>query len=73
MHRTTPYSSTDVSLAELKFGRKLLTSLPGVDENKEGDLEVRDRNSVSKEKGKVYNDQKRKAKTNEIKDGDQVL
>lgn len=73
MHRTTPYSSTDVSLAELMFGRKLLTSLPGVDENKEGDLEVRDRNSVSKEKGKVYNDQTRKAKTNEIKDGDQVL
>ena len=55
------------------FGRKLLTSLPGVDENKEGDLEVRDKNSVAKEKGKVYNDQKSKAKTSEIKEGDQVL
>lgn len=73
MYRTTPHSTTGVSLAELMFGRKLLTSLPGVDENKEGDLEARDSNRVAKEKGKVYNDQKRKAKRSKIKEGDQVL
>ena len=73
MYRTTPHSTTGVSLAELIFGRKLLTNLPGVDENKEGDLEVRDSNRVAKEKGKVYNDQKLKAKRSKIKEGDQVL
>lgn len=55
------------------FSRKLCTRLPGLEQNTEGDLEVRDRDSEAKEKGKVYIHQKHKAKTSDIKEGDQVL
>ena len=52
MYRTTPHSTTSVSPPELMFSCKLRTRLPGLDQNIEGDLELRDR---SKRKGKgVY-------------------
>ena len=73
MYKTTPHSTTGVSPPELMFSRKLRTRLPGLEQNTEGDLELRDRDSEAKEKGKVYIEQNRKAKTTEIKEGDQVL
>ena len=54
MYRTTPCSTTGVSPPELMFSRKLRTRPPGLAQNTEGDLELRDRDSEAKEKGKVY-------------------
>ena len=73
MYRTTPHSTTGVSPAELMFGRKLRTRLPGIEENTVEDLEVKDRDSGAKEKGKIYIEKRRQAKTSEIKEGDLVL
>lgn len=73
MYRTTPHSTTGVSPPELMFSCKLRTRLPGLEQNTEGDLEFRDRDSEAKEKGKVYIEQNQKAKTTEIEEGDQVL
>ena len=73
MYRTTPHSTTGVSPAELLFGRKLRTRLPGLEESTVEDVEVKDRDSEAKEKGKLYTDKKRQAKPSDVKVGDSVL
>ena len=66
MYRTTPHSTTGVSPAELMFGRKLRTRLPGIEENTVEDLEVKDRDSEAKEKVKIYID-KRDVKLRQVR------
>ena len=73
MYRSTPHSTTGVSPAELLFGRKLRTKLPDINLDYLDDIEIRDRDSERKEKGKLYSDKRRNAKTNDLKSVDQVL
>ena len=73
MYRTVPHSTTGVSPAKLMFGRKLRTRLPCIEENTVDDLDVRYRDNETKEKGKIYIDKKRQAKTSNLKEGDKVL
>ena len=72
MYRTTPHSTTGISPAELLFKRKIRTRLPEIDYYDYDDLEVRDRDKESKQKSKIYTDEKRRAKET-IKEGDRVL
>ena len=72
MYRSTPHSTTEVSPAELLFGRKIRTKLPQPQKFTCED-EVRDRNSERKEKGKGYADCKRNECENDIQKGDKVL
>ena len=69
MYRTTPHSATGVSPRELMFSRKLRTRLPGPEHNTEGDLELRDRESEAKEKGKVYIEKSAKQRRLKLKRG----
>lgn len=73
MYRSTPHSTTGVSPAELLFGRKLRTKLTDINLDSLEDIEIRDRDSERKEKGKSYSDKRRNATTNNLKSGDQVL
>ena len=74
MYRTTPRSTTEVSLAELLFRRKLRTCIPGIEEFQVlDDQEVRDRDSEAKERGKLYANEKRGARESEVKEGERVL
>ena len=73
MYRTTPHSTTGVSPAELLFRRKLRTRIPGIKEFPVDDQEVHDRDSEAKEKGKLYADEKRRARESDVKEGDMVL
>ena len=72
MYRTTPHSTTGISPAELLFKRKIRTRLPEIDYYDYDDLEVRDRDKESKQKSKIYTDEKRRARET-IKEGDRVL
>jgi len=72
--RSIPHATIGVSRAELLFNRKLRTKLPIIQDRPESVLtEVRDRDSESKGKAKLYQDKKRNAKPSEIQPGDQVL
>ena len=71
-YRSTPHTTTGVSLAELLFGRKMRTKLPELREEMIAS-EVRDRDSGMKAKAKVYADKKRNAKESDISPGDKVL
>lgn len=51
-YRTTPHTVTGVSPAELLFKRKLRTRLPGIEEYSGDNIDVRDRDSEQKGKGK---------------------
>ena len=73
MYRSSPHSVTGISLAELMFGRKMRTKIPQISDFTSDDIEVRDRDSEEKEKGKDYSDTKRKAVLNDIVPGDKVL
>lgn len=55
------------------FGRKMRTKLPHVPATTFDSEEVRDRDSLEKEKGRVYGDNRRRAKHSTIKVGDRVL
>ena len=72
MYRTTPYSTTGISPAELLSKRKIRTRLPEIDYYDYDDLDVRDRDTGSKQGSKIYTDEKRSA-TETIKDGDKIL
>lgn len=72
-YHSTIHSTTGKSPGELMFGRKIRTKLPQVPVERMEDGEVRDRDKLAKEKGKVYTDNKRKARESEIEVGDQVL
>lgn len=72
-YHSTSHSTTGKSPGELVFGRKIRTKLPQVPVERIEDGEIRDRDKVMKEKGKIYTDIKRKARESEIEVGDQVL
>jgi hypothetical protein len=73
MYRSTPHSTTGVSPAELLFGLKLRTKLPDINLDYLDDIEIRDRDSERKEKGKLYSDKRRNTTTNDLNSRDQVL
>lgn len=73
MYRSTPQSTTGVSPAEMLFKRKMRTKLPEMTEFGEVDMEVRDRDSERKGRGKIYADNRRNARPCDIKEGDRVL
>lgn len=71
-YRSTPHTTTGVSLAELLFGRNMCTKLPKLKE--EGsESEMRDRDSEMKTKTKQYADKKRNTQESYLAPGDQVL
>ena len=73
-YRTTPQETTGVSPSKLMIGREIRTKLPElIEEKKEKDITVRDRDAEKKQSGKDYADHKRNAKENEIMIGDHVL
>ena len=71
-YRSLPHPTTGVSPAELLFGRKIRTKLPGLSDVhvEEG---VRDRDSEQKSKSKMYADAERGARYSEVLPGDRVL
>ena len=74
-YRVTPHKVTGRSPAELLYGRKIRTKLPGlrVRQQEEMDIEVREKHQREKEKQKLYADERRKAKIKNVKLGDQVM
>lgn len=72
MYRSTPHATTLRTPSELMFGRTIRDKLPSIYQPIEQDEELRDRDKQSKEKGKMYTDERRHAKQNEIKEGDEV-
>ncbi|XP_052564009.1 uncharacterized protein K02A2.6-like [Culex pipiens pallens] len=72
-YHATPHPTTGRSPAELMFGRKIRSKLPQLPREASFDEEVRDHDKLQKEKGRVYADTKRKARTSEIEVGDRVL
>ena len=74
IYRSTPNTTTGVSPAELLFRRKIRTKLPDLQQYFTlDDLEVRDRDSENKGKGKLYGDSKRGAVGSKLEVGDKVL
>lgn len=72
MYRSTPHSTTMRTPSELMFGRNIRDKIPQIHQSMEVDNELKDRDASSKERGKLYADQKRHAKTSEIMEGDEV-
>lgn len=71
-YHSTNHPSTGKSPGEIMFGRRIRSKLPTV-QNFQEDASVREKDLVSKEKGKNYADWKRHAKESEIGEGDLVL
>ena len=76
-YRVTPHKVTGRNPAELLFGRKIRTKLPGLRVRQQGemdmDIEDREKHQREKEKQKLYADERRKAKIKNVKLGDQVM
>lgn len=73
MYRSTPHSTTGVSLAEMLFGRKIKTKMPEIVGERVLDEETREGDAWNKVKGKEYYDEKKRVKETEIEPGDVVL
>lgn len=73
MYHSSPHTTTKKSPAELMFNRNLRVKLPSMDRPVDSDGEVRDRDKITKAKGKDYADDKRHAKGNIIEVGDLAL
>lgn len=73
MYRASPHSITKKSPAELMFNRNIRDKLPSMDQPIAIDEELSDRDREKKMKGKEYGDEKRHAKLNDVKEGDDVL
>lgn len=73
MHRSTPHSVTNVTPAELLFGRIIRDKLPRISEPAVQEGEFRDRDRIQKAKGKMYQDQRGHAKESQVSVGDEVL
>lgn len=71
-YRNTQHPSTGKSPAMIMFNRRQKTKLPKLT-SKRNDTNVRDRDSLSKSKNKLYADKKRRAKHRNLKIGDKVL
>lgn len=72
-YRATPHSTTGRTPAELLFGRKIRTKLPGVGGHTCDDSEVRAADESNKLKAKLYADVHRHAKQHKLSKGDTVL
>ncbi|XP_049877892.1 uncharacterized protein K02A2.6-like [Pectinophora gossypiella] len=76
MYNSTPHTVTGKTPSELFFKRRFRDKLPMINDihgkPQEGDLEMRDRDRVNKEKGKIYSDRKRKAERCTLEAGDKV-
>ncbi|XP_055603889.1 uncharacterized protein K02A2.6-like [Uranotaenia lowii] len=75
MVNTTPHSTTDKAPFELLTGRPVKDLLPSLrtDPNWMRDESTREKDAIRKVKGKIYADERRKAKTSEIEVGDKVM
>lgn len=73
MYRSTAHSVTLKPPAELMFNRNIRDKLPVIERSIDVDGELRDRDAEMKGKGKEYADRRRRAKTNDIKEGDEVV
>lgn len=74
MYYSTPHSTTGKTPAELMFGRNIRTKLPTLRDlsTEAPPTEYRDRDLQQKEKGKVTEDLRRRAKPSELNVGDEV-
>lgn len=73
-YRSTPHTVTNVSPAELMYGRKMRTKLPEFCLEYTGcDDEIRMRDSNCKEKGKKYYDKRCHVKKRQVNEGDVVV
>lgn len=74
-YRNTPHSTTNETPAKLLFGRNLKDKLPEITkpECNEGSNPVRELDFSRKKKGKMYVDQKRRARYSDIDVGDHVV
>lgn len=74
MYNSTPHSTTGKTPSELFFNRQFRDKIPSVVdvENRQVNLEVYDRDKMMKEKGKIREDRKRKARNNDISIGEKV-
>ncbi|XP_045178192.2 uncharacterized protein K02A2.6-like [Mercenaria mercenaria] len=70
--RNSPQSSTQKAPSELMYNRKVKTKLPSMTFEKQ-DTDVRERDSLSKSKNKIYADKNRRAQPSALKIGDRVL
>lgn len=73
MYQSTTHSTTLVSPAEMLFNRNIRDKLPSIREARVDNESVRDRDKDKKEEGKKYADMKRSVKSNEIKEGGDVI
>ena len=75
-YRATPHSTTGAPPADLLFNRKIRGKLPILDTNRhviDRHREARENDKQRKASGKKYADQKRHAKENCLRIGDQVI
>ncbi|XP_062715815.1 uncharacterized protein K02A2.6-like isoform X1 [Aedes albopictus] len=74
MYYSTPHSTTGTTPAELMFGRNIRTKLPTLRDlsTEAPPTEYRDRDLQQKERGKVTEDLRRRAKPSELNVGDEV-
>nr|XP_049707012.1 uncharacterized protein K02A2.6-like [Helicoverpa armigera] len=73
MCNSTPHSTTGKTPGELFFSRKFRDKLPSIVRERSGvDEEVRDKDIIMKEKGKSYEDRRRKATEYGIEVGEKV-
>lgn len=75
MYNTTPHSVTEKAPLELMTGRPVKDLLPSLrtDPHWRRDVEVRERDAMKKMQGKLYADERRKAKRSDIDVGDSVM
>ncbi|XP_055623840.1 uncharacterized protein K02A2.6-like [Toxorhynchites rutilus septentrionalis] len=73
VYHSSNHSTTGKAPAELMFGRKMRTKLPSVPINIYDDEEMREKDKIEKEKGRVYADKRRKAEPSTIEVGDKVV
>ena len=73
MYRSSPHSTTKKTPSEMLFGYNIRDRLPSIFQPNDEDEETADRDRISKEKGKLYADERRNAKPSPIAVGDEVL
>ncbi|XP_062710772.1 uncharacterized protein LOC134288869 [Aedes albopictus] len=77
MYYATPHSTTGKTPSELMFGRTIRTKIPSLQDVStdatQCSTDYRDRDLQMKEKGRITEDQQRKAKPSDIVTGDKVL
>lgn len=74
MHNSTPHSTPGIAPSILMFGRKLKDKLPGLMTKGSTSIEkFYDRDLVQKTKGADYADNRRRAKPNDLDEGDIVI